>query len=207
MAAVAVIASAVLAFGWLSLRLTRSETEDAFIEAHIVNVVPQVVSGHICRIMVDENEHIEKGQVLAEIDPVPYRDKVALAQSKVDEAKAELRRQETSLARVKLEVPIQIAIAKRSLAAAQADEARAKESLRLTADEVDKGIQEAKAGVDLAAADLVLAQQEFDRFEALYKREVVPLERSQQVTRSRDVADAQKKLAEAKLAKAEATQD
>jgi membrane fusion protein (multidrug efflux system) len=203
-AVIGLVALAAIALAWLGLRLTRSETEDAFIEAHIVNVAPEVVSGHICRIMAEENEHVEKGQILAEIDPVPYRDKVALAQSKVDEAKAELRRQETGQARVKLEVPIQIAIAQRSLAAAEADQARAKESLRLTADEVDKGIQEAKAGLDLAKADLVLAQQEYERFTALYKREVVPLERSQQATRSRDVAEAQKKLAEAKLAKAEA---
>lgn len=199
-----IVVLAVLILSWLGLGLTRSETEDAFIEAHIVNVAPEVVSGHICRILVEEDEHVEKGQVLAEIDPVPYRDKVVVAQSKVDEAKADLRRQEASLARVKTEVPIQIAIAQRSLAAAQADQARAKEALRLTTDEVEKEIQEAKAGVDLAVADLVLAQQEYDRFTALYKREVVPLERSQQATRSRDVADAQKKLAEAKLAKAEA---
>src|SRR5208337_4699413 len=98
--------------GWLGSRLWRSETEDAF------------VSGHIVRFLVEENDRVEQGQVLAEIDPVPYRDKVALARSKVEEAEAELRRQETSLVRVKAEVPIQIEIAKRSLAAALADEAR-----------------------------------------------------------------------------------
>ena len=50
----------------------------------------------------------------------------------------------------------------------------------------------------------MLAQQEYDRFTALYQREAVPLERSQQVTRARDVAVAQKNLPSAKLAKAEA---
>ncbi len=61
-----------------------------------------------------------------------------------------------------------------------------------------------QAGVDLAQADLVLAAQEYERFTALYRREVVPLERSQQATRSRDAAQAQKNLAAAKLAQAEA---
>ena len=109
-----------------------------------------------------------------------------------------------SLARLRVEVPIQIEIAKRTLAAAEADLARAKEALRLTTDEVEKSIQEAQAGLELAQADLVLAQQEYDRFTALYQREAIPLERSQQVTRARDVAVAQKNLASAKLAKAEA---
>jgi membrane fusion protein (multidrug efflux system) len=199
--AVLVIASSQ---GWIGSRLLRSETEDAFIEAHIVNVAPQAVSGRLCRFLVEENDHVRQGQVLAEIDPVLYRDKADLARSKVDEAEAELRRQETSLARLRVEIPIQIEIAKRTLAAATADLGRAKESLTLTTDQVDKTIQEAKAGLELAQADLVLAQQEYDRFTALYQREAIPLERSQQVTRARDVAVAQKNLALAKLAKAEA---
>jgi membrane fusion protein (multidrug efflux system) len=202
--AAVVLACAALAFGWIGARLSHSETEDAFLEAHIVNVAPEAVSGHIVRFLVEENDRVEQGQVLAEIDPVPYRDKVEVARSKVDEAEAELRRQETSLARVKAEVPIQIEIAKRTLAAAQADEAKSKEALRLTTDEVEKGILAAQAGMELAQADLVLAEQEYERFTALYQREAVPLERSQQVTRSRDAAQAQKNLAAAKLAQAEA---
>jgi len=203
-AVVVVLALAAFSFGWIGSRLLHSETEDAFVESHIVNVAPQAVSGRLCRFLVEENDRVEQGQVLAEIDPVLYRDKVELARSKVDEAEAELRRQETSLARLRVEVPIQIEIAKRTLAAAKADQARATEALKLTTDEVEKTILEAQAGLDLAQADLVLAQQEYERFTALYQREAVPLERSQQVTRARDVAQAQKNLAAAKLAKAEA---
>ena len=127
-----VLGCAALAFGWIGPGLSHSETEDAFIEAHIVNVAPQGVSGRLCRFLVEENDRVEQGQVLAEIDPLLYRDKVELARSKVEEAQAELRRQESSLARVKAEVPIQIEIAKRTLAAAEADVARAKDALRLT---------------------------------------------------------------------------
>ena len=110
----------VLLARWAFERATSSITEDAFIEAHIVNIAPQTVSGHLVRYMVEENKRIEKGQVLAEIDPIPYRDQVELAHSKVDEAEVELRRQQAGLARLKLEVPIQIEISRRSLAAAQA---------------------------------------------------------------------------------------
>ena len=134
-----------IAWSWWSYRLKHSITEDAFVEAHIVNVAPQTVSGHIVRFLVEENDRVEQGQVLAEIDPVPYRDQVNIARSKVDTAKAEHRRQKAALARLKLEVPIQIAIAERTLAAAKADQARAKEALKLTDDQVNRGIEEARA--------------------------------------------------------------
>src|SRR5215472_13391103 len=179
-----------LAFPWWSYRQTHSITEDAFVEAHIVNVAPQTVSGHIVRFLVEENDRVEQGQVLAEIDPEPYRDQVNIARSKVDTARAELRRQEAGLARLREEVPIQIEIARRTLAAAAADQAKAKEALKLTEDEVEHGIDEAKASLASAKADLVLAEQEYTRFTILQKEEAVPLRRAQQVTQERDAAKA-----------------
>jgi membrane fusion protein (multidrug efflux system) len=201
-----VLAGLALAFAWSwwSYRQTHSITEDAFVEAHIVNIAPQTVSGHLVRFHVEENDRVEQGQVLAEIDPVTYRDQVHIARSKVDTARAELRRQEAALARLRLEVPIQIEIARRTLAAAQADQAKARDALKLTEDEVEKGIDQAQAGLDAARADLVLAQQEYTRYTNLQKEEAVPLRRAQEVTRSRDAAEAQQKLAAAKLAKAQA---
>jgi membrane fusion protein (multidrug efflux system) len=189
---------------WWSYRLTHSITEDAFVEAHIVNIAPQTVSGHLVRFLVEENDRVEQGQVLAEIDTVPYRDQVNIARSKVETARAEHRRQEAALARLRQEVPIQIEIAGRTLAAAQADQARAKDALKLTEDEVEKGIEEAQAGLEAAKADLVLAQQEYTRYTNLEKEQAVPLRRAQEVTQARDVAEARRKLAAAKLAKAEA---
>ena len=69
---------------------------------------------------------------MAEIDPIPYRDKVNVARAQLDSAQAELARQRADLDRVRKEVPIQIEIARRTLAAAVADRARAEESLKLT---------------------------------------------------------------------------
>ena len=153
-----------IVYSWWGYRLNCSITDDAFVEAHIVNVAAQAVSGHLVRFLVEENDRVEQGQVLAEIDPVTYRDQVEVARSKVTSAEAELRRQEAALARLRLEVPIQIEISRRSLAAAQADQAKAQDALKLTEDEVDKGIEQAQAGLDAAKADLVLAQQEYTRY-------------------------------------------
>ena len=189
-------------YWWGSDRLTHSVTDDAFVDGHIVNVAPQTVSGRLVRFWIDEDERVEQGQLLAEIDSVPYRDQVNIARSKVDLAQTELRRQEAALARLRLEVPIQIEIARRSLAVAKVDHARAKETLRLTEDEVEKEIEEARAALEVAKADLVLAQLEYTRYTRLEKEEAAPARRAQEVTRARDAAEARKNLSEAKLAKA-----
>ena len=55
-----------------------------------------------------------------------------VARAQLDAARAELDRQRADLDRVRKEVPIQIEIARRTFAAAEADRARAEESLKLT---------------------------------------------------------------------------
>jgi membrane fusion protein (multidrug efflux system) len=187
---------------WVYARRHQSITEDAFVESHIVNIAPEMVSGRIVRFLVEENDSVERGQILAEIDNVPYLDHVHVAQAKLDEAAADLKRQEADLARLRIEIPIQIEIAEHSLEAAKADRSKADEGLKYTRDEVEKGTDEARAGVAAAKADHVLAGQEFERFTSLYREEAVALRRSQEVTRAHDAAKAQLSLAEAKLAKA-----
>jgi membrane fusion protein, multidrug efflux system len=189
-------------WNWVEYRRSHSITDDAFVEAHIVNIAPQMVSGRIVRFFVDENETVEAGQLLAEIDPTPYRDKLVMARAKLDSARADLIRQVATLERTRKEVPIQIAIAGRSLAAALTDRNKAEEGLTLTRDDVDRGIDQAKAGVKAAKASLTLAELEFGRFSRLAQQGASTQERQQQVTQSRDSAQAQVELAEAKLAQA-----
>jgi membrane fusion protein (multidrug efflux system) len=185
---------------WVEYRRTHSITDDAFVEAHIVNVAPEVVSGRLIRYQVDENDQVVQGQVVAEIDPIPYRDKVNISRAQLDSAQAELARQRADLDRVRKEVPIQIEIARRTFAAAAADRARAGESLKYTRDEVEKGIDEAHAGVKAAQASLTLAELEYTRFTNLEQQGASPLRQKQQVTQARDSASAQVDLAKAKLA-------
>src|SRR5438876_8969827 len=129
------IVAAYFGICWWTYRLSHSITDDAFVEAHIVNVAPEMVSGRIVRFLVEENDRVEQGQVLAEIEPVHYRDQVEQARGKLDLAEAELKCQEAGLAKLKKEVPLQIDVAKQTLAGAQIEQARAKETLELTTDE------------------------------------------------------------------------
>src|SRR5262249_29052060 len=72
-----------LAYPWWSYRQTHSITEDAFVEAHIINVAPQTVSGHIVRFLVEENDRVKKGDILVQLDREPYQVQVDIKRAAV----------------------------------------------------------------------------------------------------------------------------
>src|SRR5208337_3145087 len=61
-------------------------TDDAQIDGH-VNSVSARVSGHVLTLNVQDNQYVEKGTVLVEIDPADYE--VAVAQARAEYADAE----------------------------------------------------------------------------------------------------------------------
>jgi membrane fusion protein (multidrug efflux system) len=199
-----ILAGVILAvvLSWWSGRRSHSITDDAFVEAHIVNIAPQTVSGHIVHFLVEENDHVKQGDVLAIIDPVPYEDQVKIAESKVETAIADLNRQQAALDRLVLEVPIQIDIASRTLEAAEADQARAEQSLALTEKDVKHGQAEARAALAAAEADKKWAEQEYARYTSLASEQASPPRRAEEVTRGIKSATASRDLAQAKLDKA-----
>jgi multidrug efflux system membrane fusion protein len=93
----AIIAGAI-AFGLYALR--RSEiaptTDDASIDADVVHVAAEV-GGRIIDIPVAENVHVAKGDLLFQIDPVPYRLAVDQARANLDLAQAALETQRRAL--------------------------------------------------------------------------------------------------------------
>jgi len=189
---------------WIVYRVGHSITDDAFVEAHIVNIAPEMVSGRIVRFVVEENDRVQQDQVLAEIEPVHYRDQVEQARGKLDLAQAELKRQQAGLTKLKNEVPLQIAIAEQTLAAARTDEAKAKETVKLTTDEVNKTIDEARAAVAVARANDTLAKLEYYRWTTLAAQDATTTRKAEEVTRAFDAAKAEGRLSDARLAKAEA---
>jgi membrane fusion protein (multidrug efflux system) len=198
------IAVAFLGIHWYTDRLSHSITDDAFVEAHIINVAPEMVSGRIVRFLVEENDRVEEGQLLAEIEPIHYRDQVEQARGKLDLAGAELTRQQAGLTKLKNEVPLQIDVAKQTFAGANTEEARARDALTLTTDEVNTTIAEAKAAVGVAKANTLLAKQEYDRWTKLAAQDATTKRKAEEVTRAYDAALAEGRLADARLAKAEA---
>ena len=64
-------------------------TDDAFVEGRLITVAPRV-SGPVVNLLVDDNDNVEAGQLLVEIDPTDYEVKLHETEAKLAQAKAEL---------------------------------------------------------------------------------------------------------------------
>ena len=64
-------------------------TDDAFVEGRLITSAPRV-SGQVINLLVDDNDEVEAGQLLVEIDPADYEVKLHQAEAKLEEAKANL---------------------------------------------------------------------------------------------------------------------
>ena len=88
----ALVLAAILIFGvpWMRLTLNTVSTDDAYVNGHVTFVAARV-SGQIARVLVDDNNRVRKGDVLAQLDKEPYEDEVAVKRAAVDTAKADLQ--------------------------------------------------------------------------------------------------------------------
>src|SRR6202043_198978 len=81
MAALGVVVGVWMLAEFVFYRFTRSMTNDAFVESHIVNLSPQV-EGLITRVHTEEHDRVRGGQVVAELDPIPAARELELAAAK-----------------------------------------------------------------------------------------------------------------------------
>jgi membrane fusion protein (multidrug efflux system) len=75
---------------WLNAR-QYEDTDDAFIDTHIVHLSPQV-AGRVLRVAVNDNQLVRRGQLLVKIDPSDMQ--ARLAQAEAQEAQAETQHQQ-----------------------------------------------------------------------------------------------------------------
>jgi membrane fusion protein (multidrug efflux system) len=191
-----------LSVWWVVYRFTHSITDDAFVETHVVNIAPQEVSGHLVRYQVQEYDTVAASQLLAEIDPVPYREQVALLEAKLGVAQAQLAAAKTSLERLQAQVPREIEVAERALDAAKAEQSQEEKTLQFTIEDVDKGIHEARSDLEAARARLDLAEKDQTRYAALFANEAATQRESQVATRTYQTTRADVKASEARLGRA-----
>src|SRR5215470_17505675 len=85
---------AALTVGWWALNRSAAapSTDDATIDADIVHIAASV-GGRIVRLPIEENGQVAEGDVLFEIDPVPYQLAVSQAQADLELAQATLETQ------------------------------------------------------------------------------------------------------------------
>jgi membrane fusion protein, multidrug efflux system len=87
----AVILSAIAlgCFGYYLLNRGYVTTDDAEIDGTITTIAPQI-SGRVTAVLVDDNQHVQAGQVLALIDPSDQQVALASAQASAAQAEAQV---------------------------------------------------------------------------------------------------------------------
>src|SRR6185312_4622695 len=98
MAALALVAGAV-GYGWYWWQTDRymESTNDAYVRADYTIVAPKV-SGYIATVLVEDNQPVTAGQILAHIDDRDFNTALAQAQADVANAEAGIRNLDAQLA-------------------------------------------------------------------------------------------------------------
>ncbi len=86
----ALIVLAVLAGGgWYFVNLGKERTDDAFVEGRVVTIAARV-AGQVKRVAVNDNQEVEAGDVLVELDPADLEARRDAAQADLLSAQATL---------------------------------------------------------------------------------------------------------------------
>ena len=158
-AAVVLVVLGVFLWRYLS---SYESTDDAQADVHLYPVSARV-SGYVVRVNVDDNQWVEKGTVLVEIDPTDYE--VAVVQ-----AKANLASAEATARSLNITVPI--------------TSVNTSSQLTFTA----SGIEDANAGVTAAERQLAVAHAQTEAAEANDVKAQDDLHRYKLLVEKREVA-------------------
>jgi len=183
-------------------------TDDAQIDGH-VNSISARVSGHVIKLNVQDNQYVEAGTVLAEIDPTDYQVAVERAQADYNDAKA-------TADAASVDVPITSVNTTSQLSAADADVQSTQAGIKAARQQYEA----AKANLQLAQANDVKAQNDLARYKQLVdKQEISQQQYDQAVAAAKgsaaavaaaranaDAVQSQVTQAESRLAQAQANQ-
>jgi membrane fusion protein (multidrug efflux system) len=136
-------------------------TDDAQVDAHLYPVSARV-SGYVVKVNVDDNQYVQKGAVLVEIDPKDYE--VA-----VEQAKANLASTEATAQSMNIDVPITTVNTSSQLKFAASGVEDAGAGIANS----EKQLAAAQAQLDAAEANNVKAQDDLRRYKALVDKQEV----------------------------------
>jgi membrane fusion protein (multidrug efflux system) len=137
------------------------DTDDAQVDGNLYQVSSRI-TGHVVKVYVDDNQTVQTGQLLAEIDPTDYQ--VAL-----DQAEADLANTQAQYTQASTNVPITSTNVSTSVSTSGSD-------VRGSADMVaqaEKQVDAANARVDQAKANQQKAQDDVDRYTPLVQKDVI----------------------------------
>ena len=167
-------------------------TDDAQVEGHVANVAPRV-SGQVKRVLVKDNQHVEAGDILVELDDRDLAARLASARADVAAARAQLHSMRTQLTLTEKTVDSNLAVARGGVAQASAVRGTTRAA-----------IDPARPDVTAAESRRSLAVTDFGRSEKLFSTGAVAQAEYDSRKSLLDQAEASVAQARARLASAEA---
>jgi membrane fusion protein, multidrug efflux system len=136
-------------------------TDDAQVDVHLYPVSARI-SGYVINVNLDDNQYVERGTVLVEIDPKDYQ--VAVAQ-----AQAALANAEATAESLNITVPITSVSTESQISATASDVENAKAGVLVA----QKQLTAAQAQVEQAEANDVKLQDDVQRYKLLIEKKEI----------------------------------
>jgi membrane fusion protein (multidrug efflux system) len=136
-------------------------TDDAQVDGH-VNSISTRIAGHVVTLNVTDNQYVEAGTVLVEVDPADY-------QVAYDRAKADFESAQAAASAAGVDVPITSVSTNSQVSSTEADVAGARAGIASARQQV----QAAKAQLDQAEANNVKAQNDVGRYRQLVEKQEI----------------------------------
>ena len=191
--------------GGVYLLLTRGEisTDDAQIDGRLVPVAPKV-SGYISQLLVNDNEIVTKGEVIARIDPRDRQAELDRASASLDAAKAQaaasdvdvpLTTNTTDSATLAAEASLSVAQTQLLEASRTADKSHHADISVASAELADRKANYERAHADLGRMQTLISKKEisslqFDRYAQSERSALGQLDAAEQtLAAQRDMAD------------------
>src|SRR5271167_2957445 len=139
-------------------------TDDAQVDGHI-NSISARITGHVVKLNVLDNQYVEAGTVLVEIDPADY-------QVAYERAKADFESAQATAGAAGIDVPITSVSTSSQVSSTEADVASARAGITAAKQQFDA----AKAQLAQAEANNVKAQNDVGRYKQLVDKQEISLQ-------------------------------
>ena len=197
---------------WLHSRQYES-TDDAFIEGHTTQVSPKV-SGYVQKIYITDNQRVNAGDLLVEIEPSDYEAKLAQARATLSAAIARGKAARASLALIRVTAGAGVEQAAAGVESARSGVAQARAASAAAEGRVNQlfaavgtaqaNAAQAQAQVAAAEAEAVRTRDDVLRYQPLFDQGAVSRQQLDWAKAAAATASAQLEAARRRVAAAEA---
>ncbi len=156
---VAILVVGALLFWWHSTYY--EDTDDAQVNGHLIQISSRI-AGNVVKVNVEENQYVDKGTVLVELDPTDF-------QTAVQQDEANLASAEAAYEAARVNVPVTHINTGSALYSAGADVSSAQAGVA----QAEKQLQAAQAAVVQAKANSLKSQQDLERYTPLVEKDVI----------------------------------